>query len=392
VLDDAWLAWATAADDADELTQAASLYDTLPADLSTPDVATARARLHLLQGRPDDARAELARHGWHEVPSQGPRTWPELVLAATLAAQGDVRAFQSLLEAASRGMGGPGGSQVAYLVAAAAEQSGQTPIADQAWTALALTYAVVTPLTVHHLAVAEVARRDPHDVEAACRVVATQARNLSALVPGPTDDPTPALAAAAALRSRGDDSGARLLLHAVDRMNPTIEQVAAALREVTPEREMRRHRSVVIALSVCAVLLAVPLGILGAGTAFGARWLWNRNVSLPGLRLTDSRVWRSIGTLRYDEASGGVRSGESSTSGWYGVVGILGCGVGAFVGYATSTAASAALGRDVTAVSTGMWLLGLVGVPTLALLLTRRVHLRLIESRRRLRFVGRNDV
>jgi hypothetical protein len=381
-LDDSWLTWTASADDADELELASALHAALPPEQDSPDVAVWRARLFLLQGRPEEALAELVRHGLTEAPVQGSLTWAELVLVAVRAALGDPASFHRLLEAASLTAGELQSWRAAYLVAAAAEQLGHQAIADQAWRTLALEHSIVTPLTVSRLAAGEVARRDPLDHDAVTAVVMTQARNLSRLVPPPAEDPGPVLAAAAGLRARGDDAGARLLLRAVVRLNPANPELSAALLEVTPTRAEHRHVAVVVAVTVLCTPLAL-LGLLGAGIAFGARKLWTLRVRIPGLSRADSVAWRAVGALSFDESSGTVRTETDNASGWYGLAGILGFGVGVFVGYLASESATALLGAPNDAVSIGMWLLGIVGVPVLFVLGARAAHRRFLTSRRR---------
>jgi hypothetical protein len=386
-LDDSWLTWAATADDADELTLAGSLLESAPSDRHTTDVGVAHARLLLLQGQPGAALAELARLGLTEVPVEGPRSWSELVLVAARAATGDPVSFQRLIEAASRTAGEPQAWRVAYLVAAAAEQTGQSDIAHQAWRALAVTHGIVTPLTVSRLAAGEVVRRDREDHEAVTAVVLTQARNLSQLIPGPADDPGPVLAAVADLRARGDEAGARLLLRAVTRLNPPNAAITAALQSGAPIKGQNLHRAKVVGASLLALAL-VPAGLVGVLIVWGVARLWARYVRLPGFSLTDSVAWRAIGTLPPQATSvDGAKASDRSAYGWYGVVGVIGVFAWIPIGYSASAFGADALGGG-SGLEAILYLLGLIGLPAFLILVTRVIWRRVLGARWRRRLAS----
>lgn len=367
---DAWLEWAGGALGLDELDLAQQMLTQLPHDLESEATATARAQVMLLQGRTDAARAELASAGVGTVGPDGPATWAEATLTAVHAARGHAPSMHALLAARSRAVGSDA-VRLAYLIAAAAQESTQHELARQAWRDLAIQQSVVTPLTVARFAAAEVAARDRDDPVAAVETVMTQVNNLTLVDPDPAQEPSPVLAASAELRARGDDAGARLLLEAVVRTQPPHVALTAALREVTPQAAMRRHALLATAAFLPAVLL-VPVGPLAIPVVALFRRLWYEYVRLPGLGRVDSDVLRGIRSLRFDANRGQVEHDGTSPTGWYGVGGILGLTAGAFAAVRLSEAATASLGPD--PVRDGvLWVTALVGAPTLGVLAAVRV-------------------
>ncbi|GAA3799744.1 hypothetical protein CSO01_15530 [Cellulomonas soli] len=370
------------ANDADELELADALLAELPPEQLTTPVVVARARLLLLRGRAQEAVAELARHGVDDVPSEGPRSWPELVLTAARAGAGDGYAFQRLLEAATTHAGDPQAWRIAYLVAASAEQLGRLDVADSAWRVLAAQHGIVTPLTVSRLAIGEISHRDRFHPESAVAVVTTQARNLTRLAPAPQEDPGPTLAAVAGLRARGDEAGARLLLHAVDRLCPATPAITEALRSSAPTEGVRAHR-LKLAGALLLGLLLLPLGIFGIALVWGGRTLWERSVRLPGLTLTDSAAWRAIGTVPADAGSADpTRTEREQGAGWYGLAIILGAVAWMVVGTPLSATAGRWFGGDADTI---VFVLGLVSLPALLVVATRSLRLRLLRRRARRR-------
>jgi hypothetical protein len=61
----------------------------------------------------------------------------------------------------------------------------------------------------------------------------------------------------------------------------------------------RYHRACVLACLL--VIPAVPLGLVGALLVWGGRWLWRTRVTVPGFSLVDSRAWRRLRSVQFDE-------------------------------------------------------------------------------------------
>ncbi|WP_258724025.1 hypothetical protein [Cellulomonas sp. NS3] len=381
-LDTTWLDWAGRAGALDELGLAIRLLATAPVAADREAVAVARARLLLLTGDLDGARAQLASVGVTSAGPEGPRSWPEAVLVTVQAAAGHAPSLHALLTLRGRAGDAQGAVAVGYLLAAAAQHSGNLELAGDAWHDLAIRHGVVTPLTVGHLAAREVHRRDPLDSGTAIQVVWTQRENLATLEPDAAVDPGPVLLAVADLRSLDDDEGARLLLEAVTRSQRPQPALTEALAEVTPARAMRRHTVLVVAAWTFSLLL-VPLGAIGMLLATGASRLWTTYVPLPGLGRVDSQVLRGLRGLRFDAGTGAVEHESASPTGWYGLAGIAGFAAGLAAALTGADALTQALGpstsRDVV-----VWLTAIVGLPVLAVLAARAGHRRLkVRARRR---------
>jgi hypothetical protein len=336
-----WRSWSEVADNSDEVELALELLDNVE-DPSGHRHAATRARMVLMAGRPHEALALLREHDIVDLPPHLALSWPNLILAACRAAVGDAEAFQWLLAAASKVSGSPESAAVTYLVAVAAEGCGDQATADQAWSDIVTRYRIMTPMSLSHFGAALVAARDPLDPVAAAEAVTNAASAFDGLDPAVHEHPRLVLDAVANLRARGDDGGARLLLHAVIRCNPPSPALAAALCDLTPAAAMRRHRFKVVAAASLIVPLA-PLGIIGGILAFAGRAVWERRVRLPGLTRAESGAWRAIRTYRYNAATDAVEHVEKEHTGVYGLAGL----VAAFVALCVTAAPYEALARRV---------------------------------------------
>ncbi|MDQ1654190.1 MAG: hypothetical protein QOI35_3390 [Cryptosporangiaceae bacterium] len=309
--------WSSAADDLDRPELALTLLDQTPR-LGDRRRSVLRARLLLLVGRPADAVEVLRDEAITELPAGARASWPYLVLAASLAATGDMRAYHRLLATAARVEPNPA---VSHLVAVAAEHTGDTGTADSAWLSILADHGVATPTSVARFAVAAMTSRDRHDFRASVRDVVRTAASFRHLDPPLAEDPQPVLDAADALCARGDEAGARLLVRTVTRLNPRIPRLEERLRELTPADGTRKHRLVAAALLVGGALL-IPLGVVAAVLVAVGRQVWIRRVPIPGLDRTDSVTWRTLRHLRFNPSSGTVNGPKEDKRGWYGLAGL----------------------------------------------------------------------
>ena len=391
VPDDAWEQWSEAADAADNFGVALAMIDAM-SDEQRRGRATAmrKARLLLLCQRPSEALAVLSELGVDVLPATGDLSWAALVLAACRAATGDRWAYQWLLAAVSRLADTEHAAPVAYLVAAAAEQIGDSGTGDQVWTKL-VADGRITPVSIAKYAAAAVASRDRDDEGAVARTLASAAIALERLVPPPWEQPVPVVSAADDLSARGDQAGARLLLHAVLCRNAPIPLLQPALDARTPIEAMRRHRARMIAIRLACVTAALTAMVISirtdflaaaapavAAVALGFRW-WSRRRLIPGLSRADSGAWKAFDCLRHRPTNGRGQPLRKDQGGLYGVGGIAGLVVAMFVAGALSGMLRRG-GQD-TAIG---WVLLLTLGWTIGYFATRALH-RYILARRRQR-------
>jgi len=376
--------WAATADDLDRLDLALAIYDFVePSDAS----AQARARLLLLSGRPAEGLEVLTGLSSSVVEGGGAPTSNDLLTAACRSAMGDANAYQWLLARTSELVASGQGWGPTYLVAGAATGRGDIAIADQAWTALVRRYGVRTGLTVAKAIAADIAVRDQTDPGAVVLTLAESAKAAESLIHRVELDPQPVLDAASDLERRGDDAGARLLLHLVRRRNPPIPRARMALEAVTPRRDMQIYRIKVWSVLAVAVCLA-PLGILGLPLIFVGGVAFRRYVRVPGLGPTDSDAWRGLNRVGYDPRTRAPRHGGGSITGLDWLVLTIGAVLGV-IGAALTTA----LLVSVTGVPDpaslnplvliGVWLTGIAAVPILAILACRGIITRVEVARQR---------
>jgi hypothetical protein len=367
--------WARAAESIDRYELALTLLDATP----DADDDVTRAALLLQTGQPARALALLAAQGYGDLPDVAQAVWPDLVLGACRAAAGDTEAYRGLRACARRFDGAADGWRLCYLIAAAAAGVSDRATADQAWHALVTRYEIITPVTVAEFCAAQVAARDPYDAIAATTTLAGVVADLH-VTAALERNPAPALRTASALRLRGDDAGARLLLHGVRRRIRSNAELDAALADLTPAAPMRRHRMLVVVLWCLAPLL-FPLGIVGGLLVLASRLAWQRWIPIPGLNRTDSVVWRAFQSLSYDPHTDPAEPPAKDQTGYYGAAALLSL---LFVALPLGgpTAALVGFGR---AGEVGTWLLLCLGIPALAFLGARQAHREMRARRHRRR-------
>jgi hypothetical protein len=331
--------WAAAAGDDDQLDLALALLD----EADVPDQSTAlilvRARLLLLGRRPGEALDLLRTHEIAGVSGAKQATWADLVFSACLAACGDQNAYRWLLQEASPFADGEDGWRVAYLVATAAAQIGDTAVADQAWRRLAMSHGIVTGMTLAEFTATELATRDRTDVHAAVRTVSVAAGNFRHLPLELTHDLSPLTLAVRRLIDRGDAPGARLLVTAIVKRQARHPVLDQALDRLTPQPDMRRYRTKVLVLGGLSLTL-VPLGIIGFLVIFAGYRFWTTRVQVPGFDRTDSRIWRAFNSLRHDPATATTKGPRGELNGPRIAAGVVGITTGVYL--ATEAVAGAA--------------------------------------------------
>lgn len=370
-----WFGWAVSGDD---LELACRLYAARTWD-SAAVATVVQAHVLVLMHRPSEALA-LLEHQQPAVGDVGTTRWRDDVVLAARVAMGERNALGALLQSALETSGSPVAWRAAYLVAAAAEQLGESGVADDAWRGVAGRYGIVTPHVVGRLVVSEATRRSdlPHAAAAVVEIL----QPLLHDDPPVLDEPGRVLEVAGLLEARGDVPGARLVLEAARRTAPVPQAVDDAAARLGAAHPMQGYRAAVAALCVLALLL-VPLGIAGVLVVAVARCLWNRFVRIPGFTVADSQIWRALRTVRFDAASGSVQSEDERPTGWYGLAGIGGIALGSFVAFLLVDVLESVLGAPPgDLVLVGVWSVGLVGVPVLAVLLAVRLHQRLLTARR----------
>lgn len=288
----------------------------------------------VLTGRSGEARRTLEAAGVRPPGADGPVSWSQMLLATTYAAGGDAAAW-SWLTARLAEVPHHMRPRLTRLVAFVADQRGDLDVADSAWLSLVQMSGATSIRLAERSAVATIGRRSRQGAPAE---ILTALFSAHATLRETEDDKALVLdaviRAAHALGQRGDRAGARLLLRLADRSAPRN----AALRRVS--RELRSPMTGTIALKTAGIVLLGALitvgfvvwGVLASHDPMvGARvaillalplGLLVRRTTVPGLTVTESRVWRGLGTLRYDPSTG--RATNEGTSGWYGVAGIVG--------------------------------------------------------------------
>ena len=371
--------WVSIADDADQLGLALALSSDLPPDERDEESVVAQARLLLLARRTDAALSLLSGRGYTALPADAKPSWPLLVLAACLAAKGDIVAYRWLLGASATATGPADLWRLAYLIAAAASAIGDQATADQAWSELVLRHRIVTGLTFSRFAAAHVAQRDADHAEQATLSVVGAARDFDVVQPPIEEAAQPVLDAVGELQNRGDAPGARLLLHALSRTR-AVPRIDAALESVTPARAMRRY-TVMTVIAACLAVFLLPLGGVGILVGAAARRLWTSRVRIPGLGRTYSVVWRAINTLRFDPVTESVDGLGDSAKAIYALVGIVTFFVGFALGFPLSELLAAATGAPSVdeanpLLISSTWFSAAIGFPVLSILLVRRAHRR----------------
>ncbi len=358
-------AWASAAEDVDDLPLAARLWDQVPDAAG----ASGRARAALLTGDPAGGLAVLEAVGAADVPDDGPRSFDHVVALACRAALGRADELARLVA-----VGGvlPASVRLSYLYAlgAAADAAGQRGVADEAWRAVVVEHGVRTPYVLSRFLAAWVQGRDRTDARAAAVRVLEAAHELAAAVPPPWEDALAAEGVVAELVRRGDGAGAALLATAVARTGPRSEVLDALAARHAPRRAVAPRVVPVVVAVAAAVASVALLAHAYAGVAVGAlavaaarRW-WRPVVDMT---LVDGRVWDGLSALRYDDRLGRARDGASHVR----LIPSLLTVAGLVAGWSAAgwwVAASAGLGQRVPdAVEAVVFAMLFLGVPGAAL-------------------------
>jgi len=359
--------WLLVADDMDEFALALNVASAIE-DRTAQD-RDLEARAVLSTGDPGGALRVLEDDG-APLPALGASiTNSQLLVAAARGALGDDAARAWLLRTGASLADTRAGWLVANLVGLMHDYRGDRPAADAAWRLLPDRYSIMTSAITGRLVEAHVASRAAADGGSLAQVSRTYSEGAFALeqLQHTLDtDPRPALAAADGLVRRGDVGGARVLLEMLRCRGRVPDALRARLAELTPGDAMRRH-----AWMTAAALLAVPLVALlvpgGIFLAIAGGFLWQRYVRIPGLSRKDSQVWRATRRVRYDPETGRVTDGHPD-GGWIGVAGIMGFIVGLVI--------AGIVTHDVVPGSPfelSIWLIGALGVPALAVVVTDRL-------------------
>lgn len=379
-----WEAWTVTADGLAERSLAVGLRESRPGEAG-PEQDLHRALDLLVLGRAQECVELLRRAGVHP-PAHGDDLGPQhLLLAAGHAATGDDGAWSWLLATLAQGSN----RRFAHLlVAGAGDARGDTAAADRAWTEL-----VRSPLgtldrrAAVRAAVVEIsARSRSARADDVAELVATWSSVLVGLDRADDVTPSSALAVATGLVARGDRSGARLLLRATAAQTPRSADLRRMLGSLTPRwAVVRTTGAVVVAAVAIAGLLALALrGGRPMSLLFAAGfWLWHRFVPLAGLTQSESRVWRGLGALSYDEVTDAVATPDADRRGWYGVAGIVGAIAGLTLCLTVLPDLAAALGAPGLLEQDGglaVWLAVSIGLAVAGYCGVRALHLR---SRRR---------
>ena len=140
--------------------------------------------------------------------------------------------------------------------------------------------------------------RDQSDVDAAQQTLNDTLEMVQGCSQSLVTDPQPLLETAAELVDRGDRGGAALLLKWATRMDPHGRRLKDAYRPLSP-RKVGLGRGLVLTVLWLAAAVVAGYGIWHHSPAAllplaAAVILWHRYVSLPGMSLVDSRLYRRV--------------------------------------------------------------------------------------------------
>ncbi|WP_149203837.1 hypothetical protein [Actinotalea subterranea] len=245
--------WAKASGALDEYELRVALLRSSEEEGSTSEAA----RDLLVMGRAAEAAEVLAASGTSLAPSgRDGLTWPLLVRTATDAACGDDDAFGRLLSQTSRLTTPQERALVLPLLGAAADAQGEVRIADDAWTGYVGVVGATERRATRRACVAALTPRPGTGALPSTDDIATCAGLLSSLTPSPAQDPSTVLETVDGLVRRGAFPAARLLLVAVDRLNPDVPEIQQAMRRLTGGLPAPRMVAVIGAVASALVLPA----------------------------------------------------------------------------------------------------------------------------------------
>lgn len=335
---ESWAAWAIAAEEAGEPALALSLWQSFPGTHSTATLAHQAQDLIVLQ-RSEEAADLLESVGVEPVTSAVPDTYGELVLAGAYAARGDRDAWSWLRSAIAQMPSVR--SHLLPLVYSVACSIQDTAAADQTALDLVERNGANHPPTWVRAATAWLSRRADQGAAVQADLIVRMARTAgqaaTSTLEASTTPPHPryAIAVAEALHGRGDAIGARLLLHAYERLHGTSAPLRAAQKRFEPHPLSTRVR-----LGVWAA--ATLLGAYVAGKYLGiaaAVLVWTAMVVLPGrfppsgLERSDRKVWWIIQRFSYDQHTHTWRTNQFASQvmsllSWVSLGGLLGIFIG----------------------------------------------------------------
>ncbi|WP_146844151.1 hypothetical protein [Cellulomonas terrae] len=372
------MAWAGAADNADELDLATRLIE--ESGLPAQETASRRAGIAFLRGDAAGAMAILTDVGRADVPAGGPQHLDHVVALGARAVGGDHASFARLV-AVGAAIPGAYRSMYLYVLAVTGDRLGQVGVADEAWRALAVDHGVHTPLVLSRFLAGWVAGRDTQDGNRAAVRVIEAAESLRATSPRPWEDASTTKRTADALVQRGDTAGAAMLVAAVVRTSPPQPRLAELGERIRPAAS---KAAVVVPFLVAAVatLAAGVLGLLAGVVLIRlVRRSWR---IIPSMSLVDERAWFGLDRLQFDARKQRTTDGTTQVRGLVVLLVLVGLIAGS-----VAAAGLSGLGSDYwptapDAIAVGLWLVPLVALPVLGGVLGVRA-VRLLDARAILR-------
>ncbi|WP_136517593.1 hypothetical protein [Cellulomonas telluris] len=302
--------WSSSASRMDEFTLVSDVLEAAARAGHAEDLELERARAAVVAGRPALAAGLLADVD-RDVLTGETHTWRTVVAVAAWAAQGDTEALAALIRVGQGMERGPALTH-RYLLAAAAEQAGQSDLADATWREIQETTNAPTQTVQRRVLAADVARRSTTDVDAAGAVVGGTVRTLVEAHPMPEDGLNPTRDVVTRLEERGDRAGAWLLLEGIAALRP----LATGVRQMRDERRSGggwwHERLPGLAAAVAAAALVVVAGLaplpawVPALASVAAATVWRRWRLPQGTRLgrVDARLLSQVRAFPPDIPNG----------------------------------------------------------------------------------------
>lgn len=302
--------WSASASRMDELPLVSDLLEAAASAGHADDLELERARAAVVAGRPALASGLLADVD-RDVLTAAQHTWRDVVAIAAWAAQGDAEALAVLIRV-GQGLDARAALTHAYLLATAAEQAGQTELADSTWRHVATTTNAMTMVVQRRVLVADVAQRSTTDVDAAGTVVGRSIRTLVDALPLPEDGLNPTRDVVTRLEARGDRAGAWLLLEGMAALRPLATGVARMRDERASGGGWWHERlpGLVAAVAAAAVVAAAALAALSPWVpslaVLAAVVVWRRWRLPQGTRLSrvDARLLAQVRAFPPDIPNG----------------------------------------------------------------------------------------